>query len=101
MPIITFHGIPTQAVEKYYSQVDELATLIGANVANIFFVIDEKKVLNTETSAFITVEWMKRETKEQILVDDLGTFFQPYVSKTAIFFTDINGKFYLNGQKIG
>lgn len=101
MPIITFHGIPTDAVEAYHNQIDEVATLIGANKDNIFFVIDDKKVLNTRKSAFITVEWMKRETKEQLFVDHLDSFFKQYIDKTAIFFTDINGKFYLDRAKLG
>lgn len=103
MPVITFQGLPSKAIENYYEdQLDNLSHLIGANKEYIFFVIDEKtKILNLSSSAYIRVEWVARRDKEELLVNHLKKYFANYTNNLLVLFTEINGKLFINQQRIG
>lgn len=116
MPILKFSGVSKWEVAKYAHKVDEIADLIGAQPENILFICEEdsyvytkgeKKIIEVERAIYVAIEWMKREDKEQLLTDHIIKFFTNNDSfkngdpKVITFFTDINGKGYINGKKVG
>jgi hypothetical protein len=44
---------------------------------------------------------MARNDKQELLAEHLTNFFRPYGTKVGVFFTDINNKWYMNGNKVG
>ncbi|ATZ19095.1 hypothetical protein ESOMN_v1c07130 [Williamsoniiplasma somnilux] len=104
MPIIKFSGVTQQRVEEYAKKIDEIAELIVAKSENIMFIYEGSKIYpikDGQSSIYISVEWMSRVDKEQLLTNHLVNFFKNDSDKVGVFFTDMNNKWYMNGNKIG
>ncbi|ATG97683.1 DUF1904 family protein [Mesoplasma lactucae] len=102
MPNIKFSGVDKSVVEKYALKIDEIATLINANKEAIIFIATNDEIFpkrGKQTPIFITVEWKQRLDKEEIFSKHLTEFFKEYSDSVRVFFTDINDKWYVNGNK--
>lgn len=101
MPIITFNGLPEARIQEYYQKIDEICELIQAKKDAVFFIVGNQKIINTKKTAYVTIEWMRREDKEQLFTDHIKSFFAKDVERIGVFYTDVNSKLYLDGNKIG
>ncbi|WP_026389422.1 DUF1904 family protein [[Acholeplasma] multilocale] len=104
MPILKFSGISEKRVEEYSKKINEIAQLVVADPANIMFIAEGSKIFpeqGKQTPIYVTVEWMARPDKEQLLTNHLVEFFKEDSEKVSVFFTEINGKFYVKGNKVG
>lgn len=103
MPIIKFSGTTQKQVEEYTKKIDEICELIVAKKENIFFINQDVDALrgNGEYAIIINVEWMSRPDKQQVLADHLKAFFGKDGVTVGVIFYELNGMFYLNGNKIG
>ncbi|AUF83897.1 DUF1904 domain-containing protein [Mesoplasma syrphidae] len=104
MPILKFSGVSREAVEKYSQLIDEIGKLVNAAPENIMFISEESDILpkvENKGPIFVSVEWMARLDKEELLAKHLTDFFKNYGTKVGVFFTDVNSKWYMNGNKVG
>ncbi|WP_027063517.1 DUF1904 family protein [Mesoplasma seiffertii] len=104
MPILKFSGVSTELVEKYSQLIDEIGELVNAAPENIMFISEQSEIFpktGNQAPIFVTVEWMARLDKQELLAKHLTNFFKDYGTKVGVFFTDINSKWYMNGNKVG
>ncbi|WP_031542426.1 DUF1904 family protein [Mesoplasma photuris] len=104
MPIFKFNGVNQERINLYAEKINEISKLIVADPKNIMFICENTIVLpnnGKDTPIFITIEWMARPDKEQLIVDHLKDFFKDDSNAVGVFITEMNGKWYMKGNKIG
>ncbi|WP_434342586.1 DUF1904 family protein [Mycoplasma capricolum] len=104
MPIIKFSGLEKDQVNQFSKNIEKIADLVKADPKNIFVVWENSEIFISESNTnpiYVTVQWMSRPDKEQLLVDFIIDYFKNYSQKVWVFFTDVNSKLYAHGKKLG
>ncbi|MDP4040841.1 DUF1904 family protein [Mycoplasma mycoides] len=104
MPIIKFSGLDKEQVNQFSKNIQTIAELVKADPKNIFVICENSEIFVTEPDAkpiYVTVEWMSRPDKEQLLADFIVDYFKDYSQKVWVFFTDVNSKLYAHRKKLG
>ncbi|ASP27790.1 hypothetical protein SCORR_v1c00150 [Spiroplasma corruscae] len=104
MPVFTFKGENLKTVQEYHKKIGELALLVNAKVENFVFLYEEISLITNDNDInvlYVSVEWLGRPLKQEIVANHLQDFFGKYYKKIYLKFTEINNFMYLNGKLIG
>ncbi|WBX36518.1 DUF1904 family protein [Mycoplasma capricolum] len=104
MPIIKFSGLEKDQVNQFSKNIEKIADLVKADPKNIFVVWENSEIFISESNVnpiYVTVQWMSRPDKEQLLADFIIDYFKNYSQKVWVFFIDVNSKLYAHGKKLG
>ena len=104
MPIIKISGANEALVNEFANKVEEISDLIVAKPENIMFICENSSVFPKQgkhAPIYVTVEWVARPDKEQKFAEYITNFFTSNATKVWVFFTEVNGKMYANGTKLG
>ncbi|AKU79261.1 DUF1904 family protein [Spiroplasma turonicum] len=104
MPIFTFRGENLDKVKEYHNKIGELALLVNAKVENFVFMFEPINLITNERDfnvLYVTVEWLGRPLKQEVVANHLQEFFGKHYSRIYLKFTEINNFMYLNGSLIG
>ncbi|WP_339023034.1 DUF1904 family protein [Spiroplasma endosymbiont of Crioceris asparagi] len=104
MPIIKFSGIDKKEILEYSKKVNELSKLVNADPENILFINDNSEISKSPKGVellYITIEWMARPDKQQLVVNNLMEHFKKENRNIFIFITNVDGMLYVNCNKKG
>ncbi|PPE05876.1 DUF1904 family protein [Williamsoniiplasma lucivorax] len=100
MPTISISGIDEKRMQDLYQEIDKIGKMVHADVTKLIFVLQNSKVFSIEKTIYIQVEWKQRLDKEEIFAKYLKEFFKDDAQTVSVFFTDVNDKLYVNGNKM-
>ncbi|AKX33683.1 hypothetical protein SLITO_v1c00150 [Spiroplasma litorale] len=104
MPVFTFKGDNLDKVKEYHKKIGELALLVNAKVENFVFIYEHINLITNDNNInvlYVSVEWLGRPLKQEVVASHLQEFFEKFYKKIYLKFTEINNFMYLNGKLIG